>query len=417
MNSRYTSAKQIFAQFGIDTDLAISTLSRVPVSMHCWQGDDVKGFEGAGSISGGIQTTGNYPGAARTPAELMQDIRFALSQIPGKKRLNLHASYAIFEEGQKVDRDRILPCHFKAWVDFAKENGLGLDFNPTFFAHPLAADNLTLSSPDEEKRAFWVRHGIACLRIAEYFANELNTYCLVNFWIPDGYKDTPANRLKPRARFMKSMDEILGCGYDKEKVLVSLESKVFGIGLESYTVGSAEFGMQYASSRGILCLMDNGHYHPTEVVSDKLSSMLLFNDRVALHLTRGVRWDSDHVIRLDDELKEICKEIVAADALDRVLIATDFFDASINRIAAWVIGLRNVQKGLLTALLTPHKMLTRLQDEGRFTELLALSEALKNLPYEDVWNAYLEQQNVPDSFTWIQNVMNYEKTELNGRKD
>ena len=412
---RYASAKQTFAKIGIDTDQAIRILSGVPVSMHCWQGDDVRGFENV-ELSGGIQTTGNYPGRARCPEELMQDIEEACKSIPGTKRLNLHANYAIFEPGEKpVDRDALEPRHFRRWVDFAKRHGMALDFNPTYFSHPYAADNLTLSHPDPKIREFWIRHGIACVRIAEYFAKETGSSSLVNFWIPDGYKDIPADRIGPRKRFMESMDAILGCGYDPELVKISIESKVFGIGLESYTVGSAEFGMQYAISRGIMSLMDNGHYHPTETVSDKISSMLLFNKEIALHLTRSVRWDSDHVIRLDEETKEICKEIVAADALDRVRIATDYFDASINRIAAWVVGMRNVQKALLYALLTPHESFGQLQDQGRFTKLLVLTEAMKTMPFEDVWNEYCSRQNVPDDWTWYDAVETYEQDVLSKR--
>ena len=408
MNTRYENARADYAAMGIDTEAVISTLSAKAISMHCWQGDDVRGFEGSGSLDGGIQATGNYPGAARTPAELMADIDKALSLIPGKHRLNLHACYAIFAEGEQVDRDKLEPKHFAPWVEFARARGMGIDFNPTFFAHPKAA-GLTLSSPDESIRRFWIDHGIACLRIAEYFAEELGTPSLVNIWIPDGMKDTPADRYAPRARFAAALDEILACGYDKSKVYVSLESKVFGIGLESYTVGSAEFCLSYSTSRGLVPLMDNGHYHPTEVVSDKLSSMYLFNPTVALHVTRSVRWDSDHVVRLDDETTEIAREIVRCDALDRTLIGLDFFDASINRVAAWVIGMRNMEKALLIALLAPNKKLAELQDAGNGTALLAMQEDLKSAPWGAVWAEYCRRSGVPADGEWLADVLAYEK--------
>ena len=360
MNQRFEEAKTIYKKLGIDVDEALKQLQTFPVSMHCWQGDDVVGFDGAGALSGGIQTTGNYPGKARNYQELMNDIDEVLKLVPGTKRINLHASYAIFEEGEKVDRNAIEPRHFAKWVEFAKARNLGLDFNPTIFSHPLA-EGLTLSSPDQKIREFWIEHCQACIRISEYFADELGTPCLMNIWIPDGLKDIPGDRLTPRKRFMESLNEILSINYDKNKVLVCLESKVFGIGMESYTVGSSEFTMNYAKTRDILPLMDNGHYHPTEVVSDKLSAMLLFHDKVALHVTRPVRWDSDHVVLFDDETKEIAKEIVRNNAMDRVLVGLDFFDASINRVAAWTVGMRNMQKAMLYALLQPYEMLKKLK--------------------------------------------------------
>lgn len=412
---RYESAKEMYKKVGVDTDKAIEKLINFPISMHCWQGDDVIGFDGAGALSGGIQTTGNYPGKARTPEELMNDIDKVLSFVPGKHRINLHASYAIFEEGENVDRDAIEPKHFTKWVEYAKERGLGLDFNPTIFSHP-KAEGLTLSSPDQEIRDFWINHCKACIRISEYFATELNSPCLMNIWIPDGLKDIPGDRLGPRKRFMESLDEILSIDYDKEKVLVCLESKVFGIGMESYTVGSSEFTINYAQTRGILPLMDNGHYHPTEVVSDKLSSMLLFNDKVALHVTRPVRWDSDHVVLFDDETKEIAKEIVRNDAMERVLVGLDFFDASINRVSAWTVGMRNMQKALLSALLTPYDYLKKLQDEGNFTELMALQEELKVYPLGDVWNYICQSNNVPENGDWFKDVQKYEQEVLLKRK-
>lgn len=405
---RYEYAKEVYQKIGVDTDKVLEILKGLPISMHCWQGDDVTGFDHEGPLSGGIQTTGNYPGKARTPEELMADIDKVFSLVPGKHKLNLHASYAIFEEGEFVDRDQIETKHFKKWVEFAKERGIGLDFNPTLFSHDRVKDNLTLSSPDQEVREFWIRHCQACIRISEYFAEELNQPCLMNIWIPDGYKDIPADRLTPRARFKESLDQILAIDYDKEKVLVCLESKVFGIGVESYTVGSSEFTVNYAASRGILPLMDNGHYHPTEVVSDKISSMLLFHDKIALHVTRPVRWDSDHVVLFDDETKEIAKEIVRNDALDRVLFGLDFFDASINRIAAWTIGMRNMQKALLYALLSPNQKLKDLQEEGRLTEVMMLQEEVKTYPFGDIWNYFCESNGTPGKEEWYETVKQYE---------
>ncbi len=408
--SRYDEAKKIYAAFGVDTDKALEALGNVTVSVHCWQGDDVTGFDSKQSLSGGIQTTGNYPGKATTPEELMADIDKAFSLIPGKKKLNLHACYAIFEDGEFADRDCLEPKHFKKWVDFAKERGMGIDFNPTYFSHSMVKDNLTLSSPDEEVRKFWVKHGIQCLKISQYFAEETGIPCVMNIWIPDGYKDIPADRLSPRARFKKSLDEILSTPYDKEKVYVTLESKVFGIGLESYTVGSAEFCLSYSTKNNITPLMDNGHYHPTELVSDKISSLLLFNEKIALHVTRGVRWDSDHVVIFDDETKEIAKEIVANDALDRVFIATDYFDASINRISAWVTGVRNVKKVLLNALLMPHEKLKALQEISDFTSLMCLQEELKTAPFGDVWEEYLKRENVASNY--LNEIKEYEEKVL-----
>ena len=410
----YQIAKERYATVGIDTEAAIEKMLNIPISMHCWQGDDVKGFENSGELTGGIQTTGNYPGAARTPDELMQDIDKAFSLIPGKHKVNVHACYGIYEDGKIADRDAIKPEHFAKWVEFAKARGIGLDFNPTYFSHPLA-ENGTLTNPNEEIRAFWIRHGIACIRISEYFARETGFPCLMNIWIPDGFKDIPADRLGPRMRFMDSLDQILGCGYDKELVYVTLESKVFGIGLESYTADSAEFALSYATTRGIVPLMDNGHYHPTEVVSDKISALLCFNPKIALHITRGVRWDSDHVVRYDDETQEMMKEVVRNHALDRVILATDYFDASINRIAAWVIGMRSVQKSLLTALLMPHDRLKQLQDTQSFTELLMLQEELKLYPVGDVWNELCARANTVGDESWFDAVKEYEKDVLSNR--
>lgn len=412
MSNVWQEAKERYAALGVDVEAALTALKNAPISIHCWQGDDVSGFENAGqALSGGIQATGNYPGKARTPQELMADFEKAISLIGGAKRINLHASYAIFAPGEKVDRDALEPRHFKPWVDFAKKNGLGIDFNPTYFSHPMMKGGLSLSSPDEEVRAFWVRHGIACRRIAAYFAKELNTHCLCNVWIPDGLKDVPADRLAPRLRLKKSLDEIFA-----EKlpgVIDCVESKVFGIGLEAYTVGSAEFYLGYAASHpGVYNLLDNGHYHPTEVVSDKIPAMLCHFDKLPLHVTRPMRWDSDHVVRLEDEIKEIAVEIVRNDALDKVLIGLDYFDASINRVAAWVVGTRNMQKALLNALLMPHDALKELQETEQYTKLMTVQEAIKTLPFGEVWNEFCRREGVPDDFSWLDTVMEYERDVL-----
>ena len=413
IREKYEAAKQAYKNIGVDTDAALEALKKIPVSMHCWQGDDVVGFDGAGALSGGIQTTGNYPGKAKTPEELMADIDKALSLIPGKHRINLHASYAIFEDGQTADRDSIEPKRFAKWVEFAKARGLGIDFNPTCFSHP-KAENGTLSSEILEIRKFWIDHCKASLKISEYIATELGSPVTMNIWIPDGFKDIPADRTAPRARLKDSLDQILSIGYDRSKVYVAVESKVFGIGMESYTVGSHEFYMNYAAKNDLLCLLDNGHYHPTEVVSDKIPSMLLFFDKVALHVTRSVRWDSDHVVLFDDETREIAKEIVRNGA-DRVLLALDFFDASINRISAWVVGMRNMQKALLFALLQPNEEMAKLQEERNFTKLMMMSEELKCYPFGDVWNYFCELNHVPAKEDWFEEVESYEKNVLSKR--
>lgn len=409
--SRFEEAKAKYLKQGVDVEKAIETLKNIPVSIHCWQGDDVTGFENVGgALTGGIQTTGNYPGKARTPDELMADFEKAISLIPGKKRINLHASYAIFE-GEKVDRDELKPEHFKKWVDFAKKNDIGVDFNPTFFSHDKAADSLTLSSPDDEKREFWIKHGIASRRIAAYFAKELGTHCLNNVWIPDGYKEIPADRLGPRMRLKNSLDKIFE--EKLEGVVDCIESKVFGIGLEAYTVGSNEFCLSYAASKGdVYYLLDNGHFHPTEVVSDKIPSLLSFFDKIPLHVTRAVRWDSDHVVILEDEIKEIAKEIVRNNAEEKVLIGLDFFDASINRVAAWIIGTRNMQKALLYALLLPNAKLKALQDEGNFTEKLMLDEEMKTYPFGDIWEEYCRQSGVLADESWYNEIKQYEQDVL-----
>ncbi len=408
MSNRYEQAKERYSKLGVDVDAAIKMLSQKPISIHCWQGDDVTGFENPdAALSGGIQATGNYPGKARTPKELMEDFDKAISLIPGKKRINLHASYAIFKDGQKVDRDKLEPRHFSGWVEYAKSRGIGIDFNPTFFSHPLAADGLTLSHPDEKIRTFWINHGIACRRIAAAIARELGSPVLNNVWIPDGYKDIPSDRLSPRLRLKDSLDKIFSEKLDG--VIDSVESKVFGIGVESYTVGSNEFYMSYAANHpGVYNLLDNGHYHPTEAVSDKIPSLLAFFDKLPLHVTRPVRWDSDHVVLFEDELKEIAMEIVRNNAMDKVLIGLDYFDASINRVAAWVVGTRNMQKALLFALLHPHKKLRALQDEGRFTQLMVLREEIKTYPFGDIWEYYCKSQNVPADESWFDVIEKYE---------
>lgn len=410
---RYESAKKSYAQIGVDTDQAIARLKEIPVSLHCWQGDDVTGFDHDGPLTGGIQTTGNYPGKARTPEELMQDMDQALKLMPGKKKLNLHASYAIFEEGKFVDRDQIGPEHFAKWVEFARERNMGIDFNPTFFSHDKVKDGLTLTSPDEETRKFWIDHGKACVRISEYFAKETGMPCVMNIWIGDGFKDIPADRMGPRMRYKDSIEQILSEPYDRALVKPCVESKVFGIGVESYTAGSAEFTLSFAASHGCLPLMDNGHYHPTEMVSDKIPALLCFYPEIALHITRPVRWDSDHVVLFDDETREMAKEIVRCDALERVYMALDYFDAGINRVAAWTVGFRSWQKALLNALCTPEKEFKKLQDENRMTELMMFQEDMKLQPFGDVWEEYCRQCGVAASGReWFDTVKKYEEEVL-----
>lgn len=416
--SRYLESKEIYAKWGIDTDNAIKTLKQVPIALHCWQGDDVKGFDQkTSSLSGGIQATGNYPGRARTPEELMEDIDVALKFCPGTKKLNLHACYAIFTDknGGWVDRDKIEPKHFEQWVKFCKERKMGCDFNPTFFSHP-KCDPLTLSSPNEETRRFWVEHGRACIRISQYFAEQLGQECVMNIWTGDGFKDIPADRMGPRVRYKEAIDEILSEHFDFNKVKPCIESKVFGIGVEAYTVGSAEFALAYAGTNKDKCipLMDNGHYHPTEMVSDKIPALLAFFPEIALHITRPIRWDSDHVVLLDDETKEIAKEIVRCGGLDgRVKIALDYFDASINRVSAWIVGFRNVQKALLMALLTPD--MTDVQNADNWTELMVKQEELKILPFGDIWNEYCKVCDVVADGEWFGTVQEYEMNTLRKR--
>lgn len=413
----YIETKEKYAQFGIDTDKAIEILKTIPVALHCWQADDVRGFDTDPNkpLTGGIQTTGNYPGRARTPEELMADLEKVISLVPGKVKLNLHASYAIFDgENPWVDRDKIEPKHFKKWVDFCKKHGIGCDFNPTFFSHP-KCDPLTLSSPNEETRKFWIEHGKACIRISNYLAEELGEPCIMNIWTGDGFKDIPGDRMGPRMRYKEAIDEILSEPFDFNKVKPCVESKVFGIGVEAYTVGSAEFAFSYAAMNKDKCipLMDNGHYHPTEVVSDKIPALLTFFPEIALHVTRPIRWDSDHVVLFDDETKEIAREIIRCDALDRVKIALDYFDASINRVSALVTGFRNFQKALLFALLQNTAEQKALQDSGNFTKLMYVQEEMKTLPFGDVWEEYLKQNGVP--VCYYDEIEKYENEVLSKR--
>ncbi len=416
----FEEAKEKYAKIGVDVEEAMALLQNAAVSLHCWQGDDVRGFDTdpAKPLTGGIQTTGNYPGRARTPEELMADIDEVLKLCPGKKKLNLHASYAIFENGEWADRDRLEPKHFKRWVDFCKARGLGCDFNPTFFSHP-KCDPLTLSSPNPETRRFWIDHGKACIRISQYLADELGGECVMNIWTGDGFKDIPADRMGPRVRYRESIDEILSEPYDFKKVKPCVESKVFGIGVEAYTVGSAEFSLSYAAMNRDKCipLMDNGHYHPTEVVSDKIPALLTFFPEIALHVTRPIRWDSDHVVLYDDETREIAKEIVRCGGLNgSVKMALDYFDASINRIAAWTAGFRSFEKALLNALLTPNEDLKRVQDEGDFTALLVKQDELKTMPFGDVWDEYCSRCKAPLDGQWLEMVRKYEADVLSQRR-
>lgn len=415
----YQDAKAAYAVFGVDTDAALSKLASLPVSLHCWQGDDVRGFDTDPSkpLTGGIQTTGNYPGRARTPEELMADMDMVLSLCPGTKKINLHASYAVFGSGEWADRDRLEPRHFQKWVDFCRERGLGADFNPTFFSHP-KCDPLTLSSPNEETRHFWINHGKACIRISQYLAKQLGQPCVMNIWTGDGFKDVPGDRMGPRVRYREAIDEILSEPYDFNLVKPCIESKVFGIGVEAYTAGSAEFALSYAAFNREKCipLMDNGHYHPTEAVSDKIPALLAFFPEIALHVTRPIRWDSDHVVLFDDETREICREIVRCGGLEgRVHIALDYFDASTNRISAWTMGWRNLQKGLLFALLQPNEQLNGLQDKGDFTRLMVIQEELKTAPIGEVWAEYCRRSGVPEDGKWFASVEKYEAEVLSRR--
>jgi L-rhamnose isomerase len=411
----FTLAKERYAELGVDVDAALKRLAGVSISLHCWQGDDVGGFENTGQeIGGGLAVTGNYPGKARTPDELRSDLDVALSVIPGTHRLNLHASYAEFS-GPKVERNELEPKHFQTWMDWAKAKGMGMDFNPTYFAHPKAADGFTLAHPDKAVRQFWIEHGIVCRRIGAAIGEALGTPCVTNVWIPDGYKDTPADRRTPRERLAESLDAIFAEAINSKLNLDAVEGKLFGIGSESYVVGSHEFYLGYAISRKKLLCLDAGHYHPTEVISDKISAVLTWLDEILLHVSRGVRWDSDHVVILSDELEAIAQELVRGNYLNRVHVGLDFFDASINRIAAWVIGTRCMIKALLIALLEPTDTLRQLEAEGDFTSRLTLLEELKTLPFGAVWDYYCLQSGVPVGEVWLSEVKRYEKEVLSKR--
>ena len=405
--------KEAYAKLGIDVEKALDTLSKTPISIQCWQLDDVEGFLNKESLSGGIQSTGSYPGKARNFKELTQDLDMALSLIPGKKKINLHA---IYESDHPVDRKDIKPENFKSWVSYAKERDLGLDFNPTMFSSPMMEDGLSLSSPNKEIRDYWITHCVNSIKITEYFAKELGQRSLCNIWIPDGQKEEPADRQGPRRRLKESLDKIFEYKYDRDLIDVAVESKVFGIGVESYTVGSHEFYLSYAMKNDVLCLLDTGHFHPTENVADKISSLLLFSPRLAFHVSRPVRWDSDHVLKLNDDLQLVADELVKCNALDKAYIGLDFFDGSINRIAALVIGTRNMQKALLKALLTPWNTLKEAQDSYDHTLVLELEEEIKTLPWNEVWNEYLKRNNVPQESDWLKVVKEYETNVLKERE-
>lgn len=411
----YAAARDVYAKWGVDTDAVLETLGSIPISIHCWQGDDVTGFERASEqLTGGIQVTGNYPGSARTPDELRKDIEKVLSLVPGRHRLNMHAIYAE-THGEKVERNELQPRHFENWVNWAKEQGLGLDFNPTFFSHPLSDDGFTLSHPNKEVREFWIEHGKACRKIGEYFGKELGSPCVTNIWIPDGDKDIPVDRLAPRQRLKEALDAILEEKISPEYNLDAVESKLFGIGSESYVVGSHEFYLAYAVANDVLLCLDAGHFHPTEVISDKISSVLTFVDALLLHVSRPVRWDSDHVVTFDDELQAIMQQIVRGGFLGRTYIGLDFFDASINRIAAWVIGTRNARKALLKALLEPIEILRQYELDGDYTARLGLLEEFKTYPFGAVWDYYCLSQNMPVREAWLDEVKQYEKDVLSKR--
>lgn len=414
IETAYQIAKKQFAELGIDTDKAIEKVNDIPISIHCWQGDDVRGFEDPEKeLSGGIQATGNYVGRATNATQLRQDLDKAFSLIPGAKRLNLHAIY--LESDTPVDRDKIEPKHFANWVEWAKKGQIGLDFNPSCFSHALSEDGMTLSHPDAKVRQFWIDHCKASRRVSEYFGKELGTPSVMNIWVPDGMKDMPADRLAPRQRLMESLDEIISDKIDTKYHKDAVESKLFGIGAEAYTVGSNEFYMGYATSRDILLCLDAGHFHPTEVISDKISACSLYVNEFILHVTRPMRWDSDHIVSFDTETQEIAKEIVRHNLFDRVNVGLDFFDASINRIAAWVIGTRNMRKALLKALLEPSDHLKQLELDGDYTSRLALLEEGHSMPWSAVWDYYCMRNEVPVGTQWLQDVKAYEEETLLNR--
>ena len=415
VDGSYRLAREQYGALGVDTDAALERLARIPISLHCWQGDDVIGFEQeGGALSGGIAATGNYPGRARTPDELRADAAEALSLIPGRHRFNLHAVYGEFG-GRRVDRDAIGPEHFAGWIDWARALGIGLDFNPTFFSHRFAADNLTLSHADGAVRSFWIAHGQACRRIASAMGRALGTPSVTNLWIPDGMKDAPVDRRAPRERLVESLDAVFSERLDPATMLDAVEGKLFGLGVESYTVGSHEFYLGYATTRKLLLTLDTGHYHPTESVADKISAVLAFVPAILLHVSRGVRWDSDHVVLLTEEVEALGQELVRGDFLSRTHIGLDYFDASINRVAAWVIGTRNVIKALLKALLEPTARLRAVEADGDYTSRLALLEEYRTLPFGAVWDAYCERKSVPVGDAWLADVKRYESAVLSTR--
>lgn len=411
----YAYAKERYAQWGVDTDLAIDKADAIPVSMHCWQGDDVIGFDSSGTLTGGIATTGNYPGRARTPDELRADMDEAMRLIPGAKKCNLHASYAE-KQGKTIDRDAYTIKEFENWVQWAKEKGIGLDFNPTFFSHPMMDGDFSLSSPKKAVRDFWIEHGKRCREIGAEFARQLGKPCVINYWMPDGYKDTPADTLAPRTRMTESLDAIFEKGYPGVPVYDAIESKLFGMGLESYTVASHEYSLSYALTREKLYCLDAGHFHPTETISAKISAVLSFMEHVLLHVSRGVRWDSDHVITLDDELQRIMDEILHNGFESRVFIGLDFFDASINRIACWAIGVRNARKALLSAALAPIQEIRDAENDGDYTRRFALMEERKTLPMGAVWDYYCLKAGVPAGEAWIEECKRYEREVLSKRQ-
>ncbi len=415
VKAAWSLARERYADAGVDAQAALDVLSSISLSLHCWQGDDVQGFEKAGDLrDGGLAATGNHPGRARNADELRGDLEVAYSLIPGNHRLNLHAIYA--EPATPVDRDGLLPEHFARWMDWAVDRGLGLDFNPTFFAHPKAADGFTLSHSDAGVRQFWIAHGQACREIGAAMGRATGTPCVTNVWIPDGFKDTPADRKSPRERLIQSLDEVFSKALDPRENLDSVESKLFGIGSEAYVVGSHELYLGYTIRKGILYCLDTGHFHPTESVADKISSVLLHLDRILLHVSRGVRWDSDHVVTLNDETVALAREVVLGGFLDRVHLGLDYFDASINRVAAWVIGSRSFQKALLLALLSPADVLRTLEKTGNFTARLATMEGLKTLPFGAVWDHYCETHGVPLDPSWLPVVDAYEREVLEARQ-
>jgi L-rhamnose isomerase len=415
IEAAYGLARERYALLSVDTDKALETLARIPISLHCWQGDDVTGFESSeAALGGGLAVTGNYAGKARTPAELRQDLDMAYSLVPGAHRLNLHAIYAE-TGGRKVPRNELRPEHFSGWVDWARANGHGLDFNPTFFAHPLAESGFTLASYDPAVRQFWIEHGIACRRIGAHFGKELGTPCVTNVWIPDGFKDTPADRKRPREILHQSLDAIFVEELDRRHNLDAVESKLFGLGSESYVVGSHEFYLGYAITRKVLLCLDSGHFHPTETISDKLSAVLAYLDQVLLHISRGIRWDSDHVVALNDDLQAIMQEIIRGGYLDRVHIGLDYFDASINRVAAWTIGMRNALRAALQALLEPIDRLRQMEVAGDYTGRLALLEELKGMPWGAVWDYLCLEQGVPVGMAFMDELERYEREVLAGR--